>query len=46
VGLSGMRERVVLLGGDFRVASRPGTGTLIVAEVPLWEPVGDGADGG
>lgn len=35
VGLTGMRERVVLLGGDFQVASRPGEGTLIVAEVPL-----------
>src|SRR5215207_3687125 len=35
VGMTGMRERVVLLGGDFRVASRPGEGTLIVAEVPL-----------
>ena len=40
VGLSGMRERVALLGGNFRITSRPGAGTLIVAEVPLWEPVG------
>ena len=42
VGMTGMRERVVLLGGDFRVASRPGEGTLIVAEVPLLA----GPDGG
>ncbi len=35
VGLTGMRERITLLGGDFRVASRPGMGTLIVAEIPL-----------
>ena len=35
VGMTGMRERVVLLGGDFRVASRPGMGTTIVAEIPL-----------
>jgi signal transduction histidine kinase len=35
VGLTGMRERVALLGGDFRVASRPGAGTIIVAEIPL-----------
>ncbi|MDP8973494.1 MAG: PAS domain S-box protein [Actinomycetota bacterium] len=35
VGLTGMRERVALLGGDFRVASRPGVGTIIVAEIPL-----------
>jgi signal transduction histidine kinase len=36
---------VALLGGDFRVASRPGAGTLIVAEVPLWATAGDNADG-
>ena len=49
VGLSGMRERVALLGGDFRVASHPGAGTLIVAEIPLRQPAvedGGGADGG
>jgi signal transduction histidine kinase len=33
--MMGMRERITLLGGDFRVASRPGEGTLIVAELPL-----------
>jgi signal transduction histidine kinase len=37
VGLSSMRERVVLLGGDFRVDSHPGVGTLITATVPLPE---------
>lgn len=35
VGLSGMRERVALLGGEFRVSSQPGSGTVIVAEVPI-----------
>jgi PAS domain S-box-containing protein len=35
VGMMGMRERITLLGGDFRVVSRPGEGTLIVAELPL-----------
>ncbi len=35
VGLSSMRERAGLLGGTFRVHSRPGVGTLIVVEVPL-----------
>lgn len=35
VGMTGMRERITLLGGEFRVASRPGVGTLIVAEIPL-----------
>jgi PAS domain S-box-containing protein len=38
VGLSGMRERVTLLGGAFEVYSRPGVGALIVARVPLTEP--------
>jgi len=35
VGIAGMRERITLLGGDFRVRSRLGVGTRIVAEVPL-----------
>jgi PAS domain S-box-containing protein len=44
VGMTGMRERVALLGGDFRVASRPGAGTTIVAEIPLLAgPVGGSA---
>jgi signal transduction histidine kinase len=47
-----MRERITLLGGDFRIASRPGEGTLVAAEIPLLgkkdpdgKPVG-GVDGG
>jgi signal transduction histidine kinase len=35
VGLSGMRERVALLGGRCEVKSRPGAGTRVMAEVPL-----------
>ena len=35
VGVSGMEERVALLGGEFKVCSQPGSGTLIVAKVPL-----------
>jgi PAS domain S-box-containing protein len=52
IGLTSMRERIALLGGDFRIASRPGEGTLVAAEIPLLgkkdpdgKPVG-GVDGG
>ncbi len=35
VGLAGMRERVALLGGAIEIISQPGSGTSLVAEVPL-----------
>lgn len=35
VGLTGMRERVSLLGGDFTVLSEPGKGTEVGIQVPL-----------
>ncbi|HEU5100291.1 MAG TPA: response regulator [Roseiflexaceae bacterium] len=35
IGLRGMRERAAILGGRWSVHSSPGTGTLIVAEIPL-----------
>jgi PAS domain S-box-containing protein len=34
-GLSGMRERALLLGGSFIVESSPDTGTHLTAEIPL-----------
>ena len=34
-GLAGMRERVRTLGGGLIIASEPGKGTCIVAEIPL-----------
>ena len=34
-GVMGMRERAKLLGGQLRIASRPGRGTTIIARVPL-----------
>ncbi len=34
-GLSGMRERAVLLGGDLVIESAPGRGTSISADLPL-----------
>jgi two-component system, NarL family, sensor histidine kinase DevS len=35
VGLLGMRERLSFVDGRLEIESRPGTGTTIVAEVPL-----------
>ena len=35
VGLSGMRERLSLLGGRFEAQSEPGFGTMVTAEVEL-----------
>ena len=35
LGLIGMRERVGLLGGRLAIESTEGSGTTIVAEVPL-----------
>jgi signal transduction histidine kinase len=34
LGLTGMRERVGLVGGRLRIESAPGAGTTLVAEVP------------
>jgi PAS domain S-box-containing protein len=34
-GLAGMRERTVLLGGRLTIESFPGSGTTIIAELPL-----------
>ncbi len=35
LGLLGMRERVAMLGGEFRLSSRPGGGTTIEIIVPV-----------
>jgi two-component system sensor histidine kinase DegS len=37
-GLVGMRERVELLGGEFRVKSRPGGPTKIKVRLQIWSP--------
>src|SRR5262249_37265134 len=37
-GLSGMQERVALLGGRFDIHSQPGAGTCLTAEFPLGQP--------
>jgi signal transduction histidine kinase len=38
-GLSGIRERVLLLGGKLDIDAAPGQGTSLVAELPLRQPV-------
>ena len=40
VGLSGMRERVGMVGGELVVRSRPGAGTSITVRIPLSEQTG------
>jgi len=44
IGLTGMRERAILLGGQLVVESVPGAGTCLTAEVPLAEPGENGTD--
>jgi signal transduction histidine kinase len=38
-GLSGMRERAIILGGRLWFESAPGLGTILKAEIPLHKPV-------
>ena len=42
LGLSSMRERVALLGGNLEVRTRPGEGTRVVAEIPSVQMDGKG----
>jgi signal transduction histidine kinase len=41
-GLSGMYERVVLLGGQLTIESAPSADTCLTAELPLGQPAGHG----
>lgn len=45
-GLTGMRERVELAGGELQIESRPGAGTRVLASVPLIPATSAGADTG
>jgi signal transduction histidine kinase len=40
IGLAGMRERAQVLGGNFDIRSRPGSGTAIRVWVPLQKGTG------
>jgi PAS domain S-box-containing protein len=42
LGLIGMRERVEMVGGKFKIASSPGKGTTIRVTVPLIKPTPPG----
>ncbi len=35
LGLLGMRERALLLGGEFEIAGKPGLGTTVHVRIPL-----------
>jgi signal transduction histidine kinase len=39
VGLSAMRERMALIGGSLIIHSAPGTGTVVVAQAPIPNPM-------
>jgi signal transduction histidine kinase len=38
LGLLGMKERLEMVGGNFNVASGPGKGTTVLAQIPLMNP--------
>jgi signal transduction histidine kinase len=46
LGIFGMRERVRLLGGSFRVQGPPGLGTTISVVVPRQPPATNGTTAG
>jgi len=35
LGLAGMRERAMALGGDFKIAAAPDCGTIAIVRIPL-----------
>jgi signal transduction histidine kinase len=43
-GLVGMRERVELVGGELQIESRPGSGTRMMASIPVAADPGSGLD--
>jgi two-component system sensor histidine kinase UhpB len=45
LGIGGMRERALLVGGDLGVTSRPSEGTRVSLKLPIREGDGNDADG-
>lgn len=43
-GLDGMRERVELVGGELQIESKPGSGTRMMASIPVAGEAGSGLD--
>jgi signal transduction histidine kinase len=43
LGLVGMRERVLMVGGEIDIDSMPGRGTTVVVRVPLDRQAGQDA---
>jgi signal transduction histidine kinase len=41
LGLAGMRERLLLVGGELEVESSPGVGTTVFARIPYDRGVGE-----
>jgi signal transduction histidine kinase len=39
IGLIGMEERITELGGNLRISSQPGKGTIILMELPITQEV-------
>ncbi|HEX8556765.1 MAG TPA: PAS domain S-box protein [Pyrinomonadaceae bacterium] len=44
MGLTNMRERAALVGGELEIESAPGAGTTIFVRVPINEPDGESVD--
>ena len=44
LGLLGMRERLEMVGGSFTIESAPGKGTTVIAQIPIANGRGGGAE--
>jgi len=44
LGIGIMEERLSLVGGELKIESKPGKGTQVIAEVPVFEPGEQGKD--